>query len=94
MRCWGCLSKVNVSINKKRELGPKTHDCVFLGYPIRSVSYRFLSINSRVLDMLVSTILQSRDATFFESEFPRTYVIALLVMNLLYPLRFISHRTR
>jgi hypothetical protein len=26
---WGCLAKVNVPINKKCKLGPKTVDCVF-----------------------------------------------------------------
>jgi transposase InsO family protein len=31
LRTWGCLAKVNVSINKKHKLGPKTVDCVFLG---------------------------------------------------------------
>jgi hypothetical protein len=29
---WGCLAKVHVSPPKKRKLGPKTVDCVFLGY--------------------------------------------------------------
>ena len=57
-------------INKKRKLGPKTIDCVFLGYAIHSVGYRFLIINSRVPDMTVGTIMESRDATFFENEFP------------------------
>jgi hypothetical protein len=28
----GCLAKVNVPINNKRKLGPKTIDYVFLGY--------------------------------------------------------------
>jgi hypothetical protein len=32
LRTWGCLAKVNVLITKKRKLGPKTVDCVFLGY--------------------------------------------------------------
>jgi hypothetical protein len=30
LRTWGYLAKVNVPINKKRKLGPKTIDCVFL----------------------------------------------------------------
>jgi transposase InsO family protein len=34
LRTWGCLAKVNVPINKKRKLGPKTVDCLFLGYAI------------------------------------------------------------
>ena len=70
LRIWGCLAKVNVPINKKRKLGPKTIDCVFLIYAIHSVGYRFLIINSRVPDVNVGTILESRDAIFFESEFP------------------------
>jgi hypothetical protein len=70
MCTWGCLAKVNVSINKKRKLGPKIIDCVFLGYAIHSVGYRFLIINSEISDMHVGTIIESRDATFFENEFP------------------------
>jgi hypothetical protein len=34
------------------------------------VGYRFLIINSGVHDMNVGTIMESRDATFFESKFP------------------------
>ena len=30
LRTWGCLAKVNVPINKKQKLGPKTIDGVFL----------------------------------------------------------------
>ena len=70
LRTWGCLAKVNVPINKKCKFGPNTVDCVFLGYTIHSVGYRFLIINSGVPDIHVSTIMESRDATFFESEFP------------------------
>jgi hypothetical protein len=44
-------------------------DCVFLGYAIHSVGYRFLIINSSVPDMAVDTIMKSRDATFFEDVF-------------------------
>jgi len=60
---------VNVLINKKRKLGPKTVDCIFLGYATHSIGYMFLIINSGVPDMHVGTIMESRDATFFESEF-------------------------
>jgi hypothetical protein len=61
---------VNVPINKKHKLGPKTVDCVFLGYAIHSFGYRFLIINSEVSDMHVGTIMESRDTIFFENEFP------------------------
>ena len=56
-------------INKKRKLGPKTVDCVFLGYAIHSMGYRFLIINSGVPDVNVGTIMESRDATFFRMSF-------------------------
>jgi hypothetical protein len=70
LRTWGCLAKVNVPINKKRKLGTKTLDCVFLGYAFHSIGYKFLIIDSGVLDMLVGTIMESRDATFFRTNFP------------------------
>ena len=57
-------------INKKRKLGPKTVDCVFLGYAIHSVGYRFLIINSGVPDMVVGIIMESRDTIFFRVNFP------------------------
>jgi hypothetical protein len=61
---------VNVPINKKRKPRPKTVDCVFLGYAIHSVGYRFLITNSGVPDMIVGTIMESRDAMFFRVNFP------------------------
>jgi hypothetical protein len=67
---WECLAKVNVPITKKRKLGPKTLDCVFLGYAHNNIAYRFLIVKSEVYDMHVDTIFQSRDATFFENIFP------------------------
>ena len=62
---WGCLTTVNVPITKKRKIGPKTVDCVFLDYTIYSVGYIFLIVKSRVPDMHVGTIMESKDATFF-----------------------------
>jgi hypothetical protein len=58
-----------MQINKKHKLGPKIINCVLLGYAIHSVGYKFLIINSRVPDMNVGTIMESRDATFFKREF-------------------------
>ena len=69
LRTWGSLAKVNIPIAKKRKLGPKTVDCIFLGYAIHSVGYRFLIIKSGVTDMHIGTSLESRDATFFRLSF-------------------------
>jgi len=60
---------VIVPINKKRKLGPKTVDCIFLGYAHHSTTYKFLVIKSEAPDVLVDTLLESRDVTFFENIF-------------------------
>jgi transposase InsO family protein len=65
LRTWGSLAKVNVSINKKCKLELKIVDCVFLGYAIHNVGYKFLIINSEVPDMYIGTIMESKDAIFF-----------------------------
>jgi hypothetical protein len=59
-----------VPIPRKRKLGPKIVDCVFLGYAFHSIGYRFLIVKSEVSDMHVGTIMESNDATFFEDIFP------------------------
>jgi hypothetical protein len=63
------MAKVNVPINKKRKLGLRIVDCVFLGYASCSIAYRFLVVKSEVSDVYVDTIMESRDATFFEHIF-------------------------
>ena len=64
------FAKMSVLIIKKRKFEPKTVDCVFLGYAIHSVGYRFLIVKYRVPDMYVGTIMESKDAIFFENIFP------------------------
>ena len=67
---WGCLAKVNIPGPKKRKLGPKTVDCVFLGYAQNNTTYRFLVVKSDSPDVSVYTIMESRDASFFEEVYP------------------------
>jgi hypothetical protein len=85
MRTWGCLTKVNVSINKKRKLAPKTVDYVFLGYAHHSTVYRFLVIKSEIPDVHIDTFLESHDVTFFENIFPmkNSYGISSLPANVI-----------
>jgi hypothetical protein len=59
-----------VPINKKHKLGPKTVDCIFIGYAFHIIGYIFLIIKSGVPDMHIGTIMESGDATFFEDIFP------------------------
>jgi hypothetical protein len=70
LRAWGCLAKVNVLTCKKRKLGQKTVDCVFLGYAHNSATYRFLVIKYDFLDVHVNTVTESCDVSFFEDIFP------------------------
>lgn len=35
----GCLAKVNITTNKKTNLGPKTIDYIFIGYFLDRVTY-------------------------------------------------------
>ena len=67
---WGCLAKVAVPIPKKVKIGPKTVDCVFIGYAHNSSAYRFLIHKSEIFYMHVNTIIESRNASFFEKVFP------------------------
>ena len=69
-KVWGCLAKVQVPLSKRTKLGPKTIDCVFIGFANNSAAYRFLVIKSEILDIQVNTIIESIDAEFFEGIFP------------------------
>jgi len=70
LNTWGCLAKVNIIAPKKRKLGPKTVDCVFLGYAQNNTAYIFLVVKSDSPDVSVYTIMESRDASFFEKVYP------------------------
>ena len=70
LKVWGCLAKVVVPPPKRVKLGPKTIDCVFLGYAENSSAYRFKVFKSDNEDIEVDTIMESRNATFFENIFP------------------------
>ena len=70
LKVWGCLAKVAVPSPKMTKIGPKTIDCVFIGYANNSSAYRFLVHRSEDLDMHVNTIIESRNASFFEYIFP------------------------
>jgi hypothetical protein len=85
LRTWGCLTKVNVPIKKKHKLGPKTMDCVFLGYAHHSTAYRFLVIKSEIPNVHIDTFLESRDVSFFENIFPmkNPYGMSSLPANVL-----------
>ena len=70
LKVWGCLAKVVVPIPKMVKIGPKTVDCVFIGYAHNNSAYHFLIHKSEIFDMHANTIIESRNAYFFENVFP------------------------
>ena len=55
---------------KKVKIGPKTIDCIFIGYAHNNAAYRFHVHESNILDIHKNTIMKSRNASFFEDVFP------------------------
>jgi len=53
---------------KKRKIGSKTSDCMFLGYAEHSVACRFLILNSDIIER--NTIVETKNVEFFEHIFP------------------------
>ncbi|XP_074578534.1 uncharacterized protein LOC141835014 [Curcuma longa] len=70
LRVWGCLAKVMVPDPKRIKIGPKTVDCIFIGYAHNSCAYRFLVYESQVPEIHKNSIIESRNASFFEHVFP------------------------
>ncbi|CAM8957033.1 unnamed protein product [Rhodiola kirilowii] len=52
------------------KIGPKTVDCVFIGYAQNSNAYRFIVYESKNPDIHKNTIIESKNASFFEHRFP------------------------
>jgi len=52
------LAKVMLPNPKKRKIGSKTSDCMFLGYAEHSVAYRFLVLNSDIIEH--NTIVETK----------------------------------
>ena len=66
----GFLAKVEVPQPKKVKIGPKTIDCIFIGYAHNNTAYRFIVHESNILDINKNTIMELRNASFFEDVFP------------------------
>ena len=55
---------------KRVKIGPKTIDCIFISYAHNNVDYQFLVHELNITDIHKNTILESRNALFFEYVFP------------------------
>ena len=63
------MAKVGVPKPKQVKIGPKTIDCIFIGYANNSSAYRFLIHKFGIPDIHEDTIIESRNASFFENIF-------------------------
>ena len=61
----GCLDKVQVPIPKRVKIGPKTVDCVFIGYATNSKACRFCVHKFEHPDIHDNTVMESDSAEFF-----------------------------
>ncbi|GJW98979.1 retrotransposon protein, putative, ty1-copia subclass, partial [Tanacetum coccineum] len=70
LRVWGCLAKVAVTTPKAQKIGPKSVDCIFIGYAKNRSAYRFIVHDSKNPDIQKNAVMESRNASFFENIFP------------------------
>ncbi|KAK8919425.1 hypothetical protein KSP39_PZI020937 [Platanthera zijinensis] len=62
LKTWGCIAYVRIQDLKRPKVGPRTTTCVYLGSAEDSAADRFL-------DLSTNSVIESRDAIFFEHKF-------------------------
>ncbi|XP_076914548.1 uncharacterized protein LOC143573594 [Bidens hawaiensis] len=70
LKVWGYLAKLTVPSPKALTIGPKTVDCIFIGYAHHSNVHRFIVHESKNPNVHEGTIVEWRTADFFENVFP------------------------
>nr|GEZ74498.1 zinc finger, CCHC-type [Tanacetum cinerariifolium] len=68
LRVWGCRAVVRLSDPKRKTLGEKGIDCIFVGYAEHSKAYRFYVIEPNDY-VSINTVIESIDAIFNENHF-------------------------
>nr|GEV82847.1 hypothetical protein [Tanacetum cinerariifolium] len=63
-------AKTAVPTPKAQKIGPKYVDCIFIGYAKNSSAYRFIVHESKNSDIQKNTVMELRNASFFEHIFP------------------------
>jgi len=69
LKVWGCLAKILLPEPKRKKLGPKIFDCMFIGYAYHSASYMFLVTGSDNNVMEINIIVETKNVEFFEHVF-------------------------
>jgi len=68
LKFWGCRAIVRVPKPKRKKLGERGIERIFIGYALCNKAYRFLIIEPNDF-IFVNTIIESRDALFDETRF-------------------------
>nr|GEV06561.1 hypothetical protein [Tanacetum cinerariifolium] len=68
LRVWGCRAVVRLPGPKRKTLGEKGSDCIFVRYAEHSKAYRFYIIEPNG-SVSIKSIIESRDAIFDENRF-------------------------
>nr|GEX98018.1 zinc finger, CCHC-type [Tanacetum cinerariifolium] len=68
LRVWGCRAVVRLPDPKRKTLGEKGIDCIFVGYTEHFKAYRFYIIEPND-SVSINSIIESRDAIFDENHF-------------------------
>nr|GEV74783.1 zinc finger, CCHC-type [Tanacetum cinerariifolium] len=68
LRVWGCRAVVRLPGTKRKTLGEKGIDCIFVGYAEHSKAYRFYIIKPND-SVSINSIIESRDVIFDENHF-------------------------
>ncbi|GJR76074.1 zinc finger, CCHC-type containing protein [Tanacetum coccineum] len=68
LQVWGCRAVVRLPDSKRKTLGEKGIDCIFVGYAEHSKAYRFYVIEPND-SVSINSIIESRDAIFDKNRF-------------------------
>nr|KAJ0207190.1 hypothetical protein LSAT_V11C500269530 [Lactuca sativa] len=68
LKVWGCRAVIRLIEPKRKTLGERDIDCIFIGYAEHSQACRFYVLESND-SVSVNTVIESRDAIFDEERF-------------------------
>nr|KAJ0216507.1 hypothetical protein LSAT_V11C300102620 [Lactuca sativa] len=68
LKVWGCRAVVRLTEPKRKTLGERGIDCIFIGYAKNSKAYRFYVLESND-SISVNTVMKSRDVVIDEERF-------------------------
>ena len=68
LKVWGCRAIVKLTELKRKTIGKKGIDYIFIGYAEHRKAYSFYVIQSNDF-VSIHVVIQSRDATFDETQF-------------------------